>query len=243
MSDSATMDSSKVAATKPAKAYRFSVLLTGIGRLFRSFVPLTVVIVVNALVQAILIGLFDPQPTLTIGFALLTIVSLVFLVWGLFCFNIVALEGATGKPRLSSVFRRSITEWTWFLVWAFVIYVFVVVGLLISSYLAAAIVLLFPFVTLAAADRKRNPLKTNFLVLAGRPWRYLFAAIIFLPLLGLSAFFTSMNGFFVGGGIGSFITWIYLGVIGAWYMNALGLIYRSTVAGQVPDDASASVTE
>ncbi len=239
MSDSTKVEPQESAAAQPPKPYGFSVILTGFGRLFRSFLSLVVVIVANAVVQALLVAVFDPQPALTALFFVLLVISVAFFAWSFYSFNLIALEGATGKARLSNILRRTAREWGWFILWAFIMYVLVLAGLIVNTYLAIAFIILLPFVTLAAADGNRNPLKTNFQVMGRRIWRYIITAIIFLPLLGISLLFTSVNGFFIGGGIGSFITWLYWGLIGAWYLNVLGLIYRSTDAGMVTDHSVA----
>lgn len=243
MSDSTKVEPAESTKPQPPRPYGFSAILTGFGRLFRSFLSLVLVIVANALVQAVLVAAFDPQPALNPLFFVLLLISVAFFVWSFYSFNLIALEGSTGKPRFANIFRRTAREWGWFILWAFIMYVLVLAGLVVSTYLAIAIIILLPFVTLAASDGNRNPLKTNFRVMGRRIWRYLVTAVIFLPLLGISLLFTSVNGFFIGGGIGSFITWLYWGVVGAWYLNTLGLIYRSTDAGMVTEDSVAVPSE
>lgn len=237
MSESTTIaDPVEPQDTKKPQYYRFSVLITAIGRLFRSFVVLLVVIVANAVVQAALIAIFQPVPGVSLTFILTLLISLAFLVWGFYCFNLVALEGATGKPSVKSIFSPTAGQWAWFILWAAILYVIVVAGLIIDPYLAIAALVLLPFVSLAAADGNRNPIVTNFKVMWQRILRYLSVAIIFTPIVILSLLFTSINGFFIGHALGSFITWIFWGVLGAWYLNALGLIYRSTYAGSIESD-------
>ncbi|NQU38029.1 MAG: hypothetical protein HQ526_10605, partial [Actinobacteria bacterium] len=61
--------------------YRYSVLITAIGRFFRGFVPFALVIVFNALVQMVLIWIFDPLPGWNAPFIFTALVSFIVLLW------------------------------------------------------------------------------------------------------------------------------------------------------------------
>lgn len=219
--------------SKP-KVFRFSVLVTAIGRFFRSFVALIIVILGNALIQAVLVRL-NPDIDMGFTFVITAILSFIVLLWSFYCFNLVAIEGAVGKPTLNVIFKRTGKQWGRFLLWAVIVYLAVLIGLIVWAYLGIAILLVFPFVTLAAADDRPNPLKTNFQVIGGRPIRYIITAVIFFPIMFFFLFLTAANGFFIGGGLGSFVMWVVWGVIASWYMCALGLIYRSTTAGGITE--------
>ena len=105
-----------------------------------------------------------------------------------------------------------------------------------NSYDGLVVLLVLPFVTLAAADDQRNPLAINFRVIGGRAVRYIVTAIILGIILVISNLLTSVNGFFIGGWLGALITWLYWGLLASWYLTALALIYRSTRAGAVKSD-------
>ncbi|MFA7266003.1 MAG: hypothetical protein WC054_06790 [Candidatus Nanopelagicales bacterium] len=230
-----------VSPTKP-QHYRFSVLLTAIPRFFRGIVPFVAVIVVNALVQALLVGAFNPQPGWSATFILTLAISFFVLVGSFYFMNLTALSVATGKASLGSIFARSGSQWGKFVLWAVVVYLLVLIGLILNTYVAFVVLLVFPFVTLAAADDKKNPIAINFRVIGGRAVRYIITALILGVILILSNFFTSVNGFFVGGWQGAIITWLYWGVYASWVLTALALIYRSTIAGATADDLAADPT-
>ncbi len=227
--------------TKPLH-YRFSVLVTAVGRFFRGFVPFVVVILVNAVIQTALIAAFDPEPGWSAVFILTLIVSFVVLVGSFYLLNLTALGVATGKVSLTSIVPRGVEQWGRFVLWSVVMYLLVLVGLIVNTTLALVVLLIFPFVTLAAADDKKNPLAINFRVIGGRPIRYIITAIILGVILVLSNVFTSVNGFFIGGWQAALITWLYWGVFASWTLAALALIYRSTLAGAVDTEPTTATT-
>lgn len=216
--------------TAVPKKYGFSVLISAVGKFFKSFGPLAIVIVTNAIVQAILIS-FGVAVGFSIGFLLLAVLSLVVLLWAFLTFNLVGLNSADGKSTIQELVAQGKAHWSKFVLWTLAFYVVVLLGLMFFPYAAIVFILIFPFVTLAAADGKSNPLKTNFQVIKKHWFRYLVTAIIFLIILLVSLLITAVVGFFVGGALGSVITWLYWGVFAAWYIIALALIYRSTPAG------------
>lgn len=218
-----------------SKKYGFSVLISAVGKFFKSFVPLAIVIVTNAVVQAILIS-FGVAVGFSIGFLLLAVLSLVVLLWAFLTFNLVGLNSAAGKSTIKELVAQGKQSGSKFVLWTVGYYVLVMLGLMFLPYAAIVFILIFPFVTLAAADCKSNPLKTNFKALKKHWFRYLITAIIFLVILIVSLFLTAVVGFFIGGALGSIITWLYWGVFASWYVIALALIYRSTPAGL--EDAS-----
>ncbi len=216
-------------AQKPLH-YRYSVLITAIGRFFRAFVPFAIVIVFNALVQMTLIWIFDPLPGFNPAFIITCLISFVVLLWAFHALNVTALAAATGKANLSEVTKMG-ANWLMFSVWSVAMYVLVLIGIIINTGIGLLVLLVLPFVTLAAADGKRNPLLVNFKVIGERFIRYLITAIILGAILIISTVLSAVNGFFIGGNLGSIIVWLFWGVAAAWYLSALALIYRSTNAG------------
>lgn len=227
---------------KQPKVFGFSSLIWGIGRVFRGFGPLIVVIVVNALIQALLIGLWDPTPTVNFGFLIAALASFIVLVESYHAINVIALEAATGKPRLASYLNRTGKQRLRFLGWAFLVYVLVLIGLIVNTYLGMLILALLAYVPVIATDTDRSPVITNFKTIGNRPIRWLVTVIITGIMLIFAFLFAALNGFFIGGQgyplngfVSSFVAWICWGFIAAWWTSALALIYRSTRAGALPD--------
>lgn len=219
--------------------YRYSVLITAIGRFFRGFVPFAVVIAFNALVQMVLIWIFDPLPGWNAPFIIATVISFVVLLWAFHALNVTALAVATGKTSLIAV-AKSGKNWLAFSLWTVAMYVLVLIAMFVSTWLALAVLAILAFVPMAAADGKRNPIVTNFKVIGERWLRYVITAVILGALLVFSTLMSGINGFFIGGNLGSIIVWLFWGITAAWYLNALALIYRSTNTGAETEDSSST---
>lgn len=222
------------AATKPLY-YRYSVLLTAISRFFRGFIPFAAVIVFNAIVQMVLIWIFDPIPGWNAPFIIATIISFVVLLWAFHALNVTALAVATGKTHLREV-AKSGKNWLAFSLWSVAIYVLVLIGMIVGTmiagaWLALAVLAILPFVPMAAADGNQNPVVTNFKIIGERSLRYVVTAVILGALIVIHNLMKVADGFFIGGNLGSVMLWLFWGVIAAWYLSALALIYRSTNAG------------
>lgn len=226
------------AKTKPLH-YRYSVLITAIGRFFRGFIPFAAVIVFNAIVQMVLIWIFDPLPGWNAPFIITTVISFVVLLWAFHALNVTALAVATGKTSLGVV-AKSGKNWLAFSLWSVAVYVLVLIGMIVNVWLPLVVLAILPFVPMAAADGKRNPIVTNFKVIGERWLRYVITAIILGALLVFSTLMSAVNGFFIGGNLGSVIVWLFWGVTAAWYLNALALIYRSTNTGADQEDSSST---
>ena len=222
------------ASAKPLY-YRYSVLLTAISRFFRGFIPFAAVIVFNAIVQMVLIWIFDPLPGWNAPFIIATIISFVVLLWAFHALNVTALAVATGKTHLREV-AKSGKNWLAFSLWSVAIYVLVLIGMIVGTmiagaWVALAVLAILPFVPMAAADGNQNPVVTNFKIIGERWLRYVVTAVILGALIVINNLMKVANGFFIGGNLGSVILWLFWGVIAAWYLSALALIYRSTNAG------------
>lgn len=219
-----------VSAPEKPKAFGFSALISAVGRFFRCIAPLAIVILVNAIIQAILVSI-DVLPGFSLIFLILMLISLAAFLWAFYYINVVALEGATGKPSISEVFNQHNANAGKFVLWSIIMYVVVMIGFIVFPWFAIAVLILFPFVPLAAADGQANPIKVNFLVIKERFFHWLIAVIVFVVLTAILYVLAAVNGFFIGGFPGSLIQWIVLGIYTSWVVLTFGLIYRSTRVG------------
>lgn len=219
-----------VESAQTPRVYGFSVLVSAVGKFFKSIGPLALVIVTNAIVQGLLVS-FGVAVGFSFGFLALAVVSLVILLWAYMSFTLIGLQSAEGKPTIKDLVAQGKKNWLGFTLTAIVLYVLVLLSMIFLPYLTLGIILIFPFVTLAAADGHSNPARINFLAIRQHWFRYLVTAVIFMIILGISLLLTAVTGFFIGGFLGSVITWLYWGVFAAWYTIALALIYRSTDVG------------
>ncbi|MEI6621306.1 MAG: hypothetical protein WCP28_05305 [Actinomycetes bacterium] len=222
---------SAATAAKPEKFYGFSVLITGIARFFRAFVPLILVIVVNALVQALL-TIPDYTVGFSAGFIATVIVSFVVLVWSFGLLNAAALNAATpGRVSIGSTFATLGAHFWLFVLWAVIEYLLVMAGLIVYTYGAFVVLLVTPFVTVAAMDGQKVAIVANFRAIGGRPIRWIFTTLILGIILVVSYLLTAVNGFFINGFLGSIITWVYWGILASWVLASYAALYRSTAVG------------
>ncbi|MEI8080575.1 MAG: hypothetical protein WCI74_01860 [Actinomycetes bacterium] len=230
-------------AAEQQKYYKFSVLITGIGRFFRAFVPLIVVIIINAVIQALLV---IPNYTvgLSAGFIATVIVSFVVLVWSFGLLNAAALNAATpGRVSIGSTFATLGAHFWLFVLWAVIEYLLVMAGLILYTYGAFVVLLVTPFITLAAMDGQKVAIVANFKAIGGRPIRWIITTLILGVILVISYLLTAVNGFFINGFLGSIITWVYWGIFASWVLASYAALYRSTKVGAPGDPAPEPVIE
>lgn len=225
-------DSVSVApATGQAKFFGFSVLVSGVGRFFRAFVPFAIVIIVNAIIQALLV-LPNYTVGLSAGFIATCIVSAVVMIVSFALLNAAALDAATpGRVSIGQAFATCRAHFWLFLLWAVIEYLLVLIGMILYTYPALLVLLLTPFVTLAAMDGKRNAIGANFRAIGARPGRWLITTLILGVILIVSYLLLAVNGFFIAGFLGSIIAWLYKGVFASWVLASYAALYRSTKVG------------
>lgn len=212
------------------KEFKFSALISAVGRFFRNFWALVIAIVINALVQAILVAT-GATIGMNIGFIIIAVISLAAFLWSFYYINRVALEGTVGKPGISGIYNQDNSKFTGFALWSMGLWLVTLIALIVFPWAAVVILIVFVFVPLAAADGKPNPVKANFAAIKDRWGHWLMTSIILFVIIWVLMLLTAATGFFVGGFGGSLITWLVWGVFTSWVMLAYGLIYRSTRIG------------
>lgn len=214
------------------KEYRISVLATGIGRFFRGFVPFVLIIVVNALVQALLV-LPNQTPGLNVAFIAACLASFLVLIGSFRMLNATALRAVSGRVTVRTVLTDSRRHLGLFVLWSVAVYVLVILGLILYTIPGLIVMAITPFVPLAAADGKRNALGANFRAIGSRFFRYLITVVIMGVILVVSYLLAVLNGFLIGGFLAALLLWLYFGLLAAWFLCALASLYRSTRAGAV----------
>ena len=216
---------------KPVKQYGRSVLLTAGARFWRATLVFLAVMVVNAIVQPLL-ALPGIIPSLgSISFWLLSLASYAVMVLSLGVICSAALGVANGKVSIRAALAGLRPNFWNFVLWTVVWTIAVVIGLSLWTIPGYLVMILTPFVVLAAADGKRNALAANFSAIKGRLGRYvvtvLFSLIVFLfmyVVVGLTSWITT-------GAPAAVLCWIFLGIVGSWLLTAWALLYRSTPVG------------
>ncbi|MGB2970659.1 MAG: hypothetical protein WBB77_12060 [Candidatus Nanopelagicales bacterium] len=219
-------------AEETNKYYGFSVIFAGIRGLFRGFLPFLVVIVVNAIVQAVLIGTLNALPGFNPSFIISLIISVASLWIGLYFLCQTALATPFGRVSLGQGTRLHGRGLLTFTVWVVVLYAVLMVLLILYVPLGLLWLVVTPFTVLAAADAKANAIGANFRVIGSRFFRWLITIIILSILLLFVYLIQVAFGFFIGSWLGSGLGWIVNGVIAAWFLSSLAALYRSTPVGR-----------
>ncbi len=220
-------------AEAPAKSYGWSVFWTASARFWRATVVFLVVVLVNAGIQALLLL---PKPIPGVGnvvFMFLALLSYLVFVMTLGMLAAAALATAQGKVSIGETFARIRPHFGRFFAWILLWTVLCTIGFMLHQIVGIILLLLTPYVPLAAADGARNPVAANFRAIRGRFGRYLLTLVvscIFLVGLYLGSAITS---FFLDGAIAALAFWIVGGLIGAWMITGWALLYRSTPVGSI----------
>lgn len=215
---------------KPPAAYRFSALLTGLGRMWRGFVPAIIVIVVNAVVQALLTW-WNPQVSLSVAYVVALVISVTVLIVWFAVLSRTALGAVTARVSVPDAMAGARAVVGRFAGWVVLQWLLVLIGFLLLPGLGIVIGILTAFVPLAAADGARNPLKANFAAIKDRWGRWLLTSVIVVLLAVILLLLSAVNVFFIHGLMASLIFWLVFGLVALWLLTAYAAIYRSTRVG------------
>ena len=206
------------------KQYGWSVLATGFARMWRGFLPLFVVALVNGAVQASLLALSPFWLALGISAAVLLIAFALTAHLA-----VRSVSGRSGLPDLAGV------ELGRFSVWVVGWTVVVTLGLMFFFWPGVVLLAGTPFVPVAAAAGVSNPLAANFAAIRARPVRWLVTVLITLLVILVVWLVSGLLAFFVQGWIAAFAAWLVIGFVAAWLLTAWAALFTSTSAGTVQE--------
>jgi hypothetical protein len=197
------------------------------ARTWRVVLP---VVVVAAAAQALLI-VPDAVPGESAAATILAVVSLVVVAIELVLVVAAVLESVDGPVRWPAVLTRSRRRgWVvalWFLGWL----VAVSVGLALWFVPGVVVVLVTPYLFLAAMDRGGNALAADLAAIRARIGRWLVTSIVTGVLIGGAWLGAVLGGFFVPGPASAFVVWLWFGLLGSWLLATWAVVYRSTPPG------------
>lgn len=212
------------------RLYGFSSLFSALGKMWRGTGPALIAIVLNAVVQSLLVY-WNAPIGLSFAFVVSFLLSAVVLVYSFAVLARTALNSVDGRVSLSEAMAQTRTVLGGFAVWAVLLVLAVTIAALINPLVAWLLLVLVPFVPLAAADGRTNALAANFKAIKDRFGRWLVTAF-FVTLIGIVLFLlTSVNVLFVKGFPASLIGWLGIGLLAWWLLTAWALIYRNTSVG------------
>ena len=206
--------------------YGFSVLLSGFARMWRAWLPAIIVIVANAVAQALFV-MTNPQVSWEPTFILLLIGSiLVFLVTGA-VLTAGAFESVTQRVPVGLAFSRANRHFWLYSIWVILQTVVVLIGTAFYRWPGVLLAWLTVFIPIAAIDGQRNALGANFRAIWSHPFRWIITGIIIAVFLVFGFLFGALNGFFIGGVVGSFVATLVAGFFAWWWLTAWACLYRS----------------
>jgi len=203
------------------KQYGWTVLGTGLWRMWRGFLPFVVVALVNALVQASLLSLSPFWLALGISAAVLLIS---FALTAHVAYRSVSQRSGVGDLTEADLARFAL----WVVGWTVV----VSAGLAFYFWPGVILLALTAFIPVAAAAGAGNPLTANFAAIRERPFRWVLTVGVSLVVILIVWLLSGLNAFFIGGWVASFTTWLLIGFVAAWLLTAWSALFRSTAAGQ-----------
>jgi hypothetical protein len=214
----------------PTRRYGRSALVAGARVAVGSWRVVLPVVVLAAAVQAVLV-VPDAVPGQSAAAAILAVVS--FLVVALELVLVVAtvLESVDGGARWPAVLalaaRRGWVVALWLLGWLVV----VSVGLALWIVPGVLVVLLTPYLFLAAMDGRGNALGADLAAIRARVGRWLVTSIASGVLVGGAWLGAALGGFFVPGPASAFVVWLWFGLLGSWLLATWAVVYRGTPPG------------
>lgn len=203
------------------KQYGWTVLGTGLWRMWRGFLPFVVVALVNALVQASLLSLSPFWLALGISAAVLLIS---FALTAHIAYRSVSQRSGVGDLTEADLARFAL----WVVGWTVV----VSAGLAFYFWPGVILLALTAFIPVAAAAGAGNPLTANFAAIRERPFRWVLTVGVSLVVILIVWLLSGLNAFFIRGWVASFTTWLLIGFVAAWLLTAWSALFRSTAAGQ-----------
>lgn len=200
------------------KQYGWTVLGTGLRRMWRGVVPLVLVVLVNAVVQAS-VSQFPSWLALGVSAAVL-LCSFAFTAH-------LAYRSVAGRSRMGDLVTADLARFSlWIVAWTIV----VSAGLALYFWPGVFLLAVTPFLPVAAAAGVGNPLGANFVAIRSRPGRWLVTVLVSLLVILVVWLLAALNAFFVQGWVAAFTTWLVIGLVAAWLLTAWSALFRSTPA-------------
>lgn len=204
--------------------YRWSCLGRGLMCMWQSSKVALVVVVVNAVVQALLIA-----PT--VG----TSVGLLYEAFSLLCSAVVLLvsalvlqsavvESLIGDSTWRSSLRRSRSCALRYVICSVAVALLVVLGLLYYTWPGLLIAALLPYVMLSAVCGAANPFKANFSFIAARPQRWVITMFAIGVIALVAWILMALVWFFIPTAVGAFLLGIGGGLLCWWWSTSLALV-------------------
>ncbi|MEI6622288.1 MAG: hypothetical protein WCP28_10315 [Actinomycetes bacterium] len=213
------------------KQYGRSVLATACARYWRAWQVFLLVLVVNVVIQPLLTTLPGVPSLTSARFMVTALVSYAVLLFSFGFLICAALLVPNGKAGIGATWARLKANLGGFVVWTVAWTVVVTLGLSLWVYPGLVILILTPFVPIAAAAGHKNPFKANFQAIWARKGRFVVTLIITLAFFLALQVIVALFNWLVTGVPAYAIGWFILCLVGPWLLTAFVLLYLSTPVG------------
>ena len=204
--------------------YRISALAAAFVRMWRGWTVMLSVIVVNAILQALLV--WRPWTYESGLWNTATAVASAIIMWLAFgLLASTALGVLAGRVSWRDATARLLASAWRYPVWSLVWIVVVALGLALYVVPGVIVIVLTPFLALAALDGRGNALAVDLRVLGARFWRWLITTLIAVVVLVLAWYASGFVTFFLRGSLASLVIWLVGGWLIGWFTTAYALIY------------------
>ncbi|MEI8083914.1 MAG: hypothetical protein WCI74_18915 [Actinomycetes bacterium] len=221
------------------KQYGKSVLATACARYWRAWQVFGLVLVVNVVVQPLLTTLPGVPSLTSPRFMVTALVSFAVLLFSFGFLICAALLVPNGRASIGTTWAHLKENLGGFVVWTVVWTIVVIIGLSLWVYPGLVILILTPFVPIAAAAGNKNPFKANFQTIWARKGRFVVTLIITLAFFLALQVIVALFNWLVTGVPAYVIGWFILCLVGPWLLTAFVLLYLSTPVGSaVLDDVA-----
>ncbi len=214
------------------REYRHSVLVAGAGRCTHKAAGLSILIVANAVIQALLVWGVGVTTSGTLVRVLAAIGSLIWLLITLLGMARLGLARKDDKIGLGALASDIVDRYLPFAGWMVVALVIMLFGFWLFFWPGIVVMILFIYMPLVVADGEyRNPIGKSVVAIGQRFWRFVVTIIIAGIIAYLVAIALALGMAFLPNPLAPFVPWLIKGALIAWYVAAFGALYRSTKVG------------
>jgi hypothetical protein len=137
-----------------------------------------------------------------------------------------SLESAVGRVTWAATLQRIRGSLLPFLLWTVALFVVVLVGLSFHTWPGLLLAAVFPYLLIAAMAGERNPVGTNFRVIAARPFRWAITMLI-IGVIAALIWLGFRTPLVLCAGVLGAIRLLVGGLLTWWWCSALACIYLS----------------
>lgn len=188
------------------------------------------VVLLNAVIQSLLL-VVDPSPPLTWWIWPLALVSFAAIVGTLALVLGALLLGARGDCSWSAAASVTRSRLLPLLLYAAALIILTTIGLALWVLPGLVVLALTPYLLIAVMAGETNPIMSNLRAIRARVGRWILLLVVTGILGGALWVGSALVAFFVPGTIGTFLTWLVIGLVGTALVQMWCRAWRLTHKG------------